>query len=257
MVGVPASCTISFDWLVWSLPGAALEEGVLNASDGMADVRLTALAGAVGPLDVHVLETSQAPVPLDHGHHHGPGPRPSSIPSPPRAAFGDPFPGPVAPGDLVAVGWNLSGGVGPYEVDVEFGDGTNATLGQGGPGIRDGSSTVPAGEFAPEVRVSDSRASRVGWSDPMPLMSVSTLAVSLAPSSARRRSTGRPSVNGSVEGGGRIDRVHLDPERDQRGLADPRHARASVHADQARGADHRPERRRQRRGERAAPRRSP
>jgi hypothetical protein len=200
LIGVPEDCLFEFDWFDWVLDAASLTEGYLNASSGPT-IRVTADAGARTPFLVSVLATTGLlcvgePTTVQTSASTLIELRPPlSIPSVTLS------PDPAVPGELVALRWDVTGGMGPYSVDIDFGDGTNATAFQQAPGAGAIFHRFPAGEFAPEIAVVDAGGNRVVATDPTPMVSDSSLAVSVAAASDGPE-VGRPFLdNGTIVGG--------------------------------------------------------
>src|SRR5580658_2535648 len=130
--GIALGCQMEFEWFDWTLSGASFLDGFLNQSEG-PEVRVYAVTGATGPIVVAAQGTVGLACPDGTEVDSATGiavidllPR-LSVPALSLA------PDPSVPGDLVTLRWDVAGGVGPYSIDIDFGDGTNTTLSQASP----------------------------------------------------------------------------------------------------------------------------
>ncbi|HTT25928.1 MAG TPA: hypothetical protein VMH90_03045 [Thermoplasmata archaeon] len=201
--GLAEGCHLGADWFTWTLAERSFAEAFLNGSAGSA-IRLTAEPGAVQPIVVSAGGNAEVDCPGSSFTSQSTGV--AEIDLLPRLAAPTVTltPNPALPGDLVAVEWTIAGGVGPYAVDVDFGDGMRTSVAQSGAGSGTVFHRFPTGEFAPQVTVSDALGARSMSADPVPLVSDSGLAVSITPAAVGPE-VGRPfEENGTVAGGAGI-----------------------------------------------------
>jgi hypothetical protein len=169
VVGIPDGCSLVTSAPGWSLPGYAALAGFLNQSGG-SSITYTAFASAGGgPVQISVA----GPLVLVCGgtDRSAWASGSASLAILPTAHLAGPFitPDPAAPGDPVLVSWRLTGGLPPYAVQVDFGDGTRVAMTQEGAGPAEVVHRFNAGMFQPGLSIQDSRGDGVNDSAAIPL----------------------------------------------------------------------------------------
>lgn len=200
LLGVPPLCDVTGPAVGWSLPGISPELAYLNASTG-SSVEATSNGVAYGlfTVDAELTGTlscleSSAPISLFSN---------ATVTVLEGLALGatTATPDPALPGGPVEVGWSLTGGVAPYEVTVDFGDGTSQTLLQSTPGPGSVVHRFPVGVFAPQVSVTDALGRTLTTSEADPLIASYGLSAGILASTPTPEA-GQPFwLNASVEGG--------------------------------------------------------
>ncbi|MCI4368892.1 MAG: hypothetical protein L3K09_04945, partial [Thermoplasmata archaeon] len=179
--GAPEGCALGGATYQWWLPGISANDGWLNDSGG-SSVRLTAFESAQGSAELDV--AAQVSVNCANGSWVVPAFGQASIGIQPALFVSDlsAYPSPAAPGSRVVLQWTLSGGLGPFAVHVDFGDGKSAQLLLAGDGTPFVDHRYVAGLFAPEIAVTDATGRAVAQSVMAPL-SVSGLLSAIIESS--------------------------------------------------------------------------
>jgi len=151
-----ALCPLSALWFVWSVVEGATT-GFLNASTG-ASVVFTADSLESGTVVVDVRSAAELACPSNATLVERSNSTAVSIVTPLDLADVQAGPLLLAPGGVVTLGGNITGGTPPYSVMVGWGDGTRTGFDLAGPGAFSLSHTFAAGEFAPYVVVNDSES---------------------------------------------------------------------------------------------------
>ncbi|HZY69483.1 MAG TPA: hypothetical protein VFF67_00700 [Thermoplasmata archaeon] len=170
--------TCSLDWLqiAWSLPGISVNDGFLNASLGTS-VTFAAFGGASGPATVSAVGAGVADC---DGVPYSVAPAGTAVVSilPPLVLDGlqsGPNPAPV--GQSVALAAVVHGGLPPYSLALDFGDGTHGSESVAEPGTVVVDHVYGAGRFSPTWNVTDALRSSDSASPIDPIVVASSLVV--------------------------------------------------------------------------------
>ncbi|MCI4350673.1 MAG: hypothetical protein L3K15_04085 [Thermoplasmata archaeon] len=178
---LPSGCAIVALEVTWSLPGIASQDGFLNSSSGL-QVELLTFAGAGGPASVAATGTGEVAC---NGQLYGVGPSGTAeVTIVPSLALGSPVvaPDPATVGSLVTLEETVAGGVAPYAITLDFGDGTSGSTSLAAPGPLVVVHRYLEGRFSPLWSIVDGIGD-VGRAEPMqPLVVTNILAVVITPS---------------------------------------------------------------------------
>jgi hypothetical protein len=195
---LPVGCSIGPHTELWELVGST--GGYLNSSDGPV-VAVTAYANASGSFWVEATLSATLLCPSSQPWVETPASAEVTIV--PALAVG-----PVGltaetatPGSLVGVRWNATGGDPPYSVRVDFGDGNATTELQDAPGPGVAYHAYRAGEYDPQVDVTDARGAEATSGAELPLEIAWGMTVALQPSTATPEVDRSFELNASVSGG--------------------------------------------------------
>lgn len=196
----PAGCSPGAMRVAWSLYGYAAVDGVLNSSEGTR-VAYTTFAGNGGP--VAVSASADATITCGGTDYSTSASGAASLTILPSLALSAVTTDldPAFPGENVDLGWQVSGGLPPYTITADFGDGSGASVTMPSPGAASVGHQFGAGRFAPTVRVVDAAGATAFLPTPNPELVAFDLAASIrGPGSAV--DVGIPfSLSASVAGG--------------------------------------------------------
>ena len=175
-----ALCPASALWFVWSVD-EGVATGFLNSTIG-ASVVFTAYSLESGPVVVDVRSAAELECPsgatlVDRSNFTE-----VSIVTPLVLSDVEAGPALLAPGDVLTLRGNLTGGAPPYSVDVVWGDGTRTAIDLSAPGAFSVNHTFAGGQFIPYVLVNDSEGDFENRSVPEAILVSSGFGVAVVPS---------------------------------------------------------------------------
>lgn len=174
--GVDPSCSISWLNIAWSLPGISVNDGFLNSSLGPT-VTFAAFGGASGPA---LVAASGSGIASCSGTPYSIAPSGSATVSivPPLVLDGlEAGPNPAPVGQTVALAAVVHGGLPPYGLAIDFGDGTHGTEAVAEPGTIVIDHTYTAGRYSPTWNVTDALRATASASPITPVVVADSLAV--------------------------------------------------------------------------------
>ncbi|MCI4320157.1 MAG: hypothetical protein L3K23_08530 [Thermoplasmata archaeon] len=177
---LPAGCTVEELAVSWSLPGISAEDGFLNASSGPT-VELITYAGPGGPATIAA--TANGVVGCG-GQSYGIAPNGlGELTILPSLSAGTPtcWPDPATVGALVTLEETVSGGLAPFSVTLDFGDGTSGSTTLAEPGPLVVTHRFPAGRYTPSWAVTDALGDERSVAPMSPLVVSDALAVAIDP----------------------------------------------------------------------------
>jgi hypothetical protein len=175
-----AGCSVEQLDVDWSLPGIGTEDGFLNVSSGPS-VELITYAGPGGPATIAATATGVVDC---NGQPYGVGPSGlAELTILPSLSVGTPtlWPDPATVGSLVTLQETVAGGLPPFSITLDFGDGTSGSTALAGPGPLTVTHRYTQGRYAPFWSVSDALGDERTVRALSPLSVSNALAVAIAP----------------------------------------------------------------------------